>query len=513
MNNYTSCCSIMFMNNSADYGGAVLVDDGTNIGVCDSNPHQAPSLIQKYANYTECFLQVLDVDQFNFYFVSASINFTGNHARYAGSTLFGGLLDRCIASPFAEIYLSVILDIPNDKIVDGVSYFKTISNLLLDTVSSHPVKVCFCNNAQPDCSKSLMKQVKKGENFTVALVAVDQVNHTISNATIHAYLTFAESGLGEGELIQNTGDSCTVLAYSITSVHNYERISIYAEGPCRDASKSRKWIDIQFIPCSCPVGFQQKDTENSNCLCICDTALLPYISDCNAQDEILTKLNNAWISYVNQTLNSSGYLICKHCPFDYCIFPNSDHEVKVNLNQKNGADAQYAHNRIGTLCGACKSGFSLSIGSSHCVSCSHWHTVYLVVILLVAIISGMILVALLLVLNLTVTVGTPNSVIFYTNIVASNVSTFFPFSSSNFITVFIAWLNLDIGIDTCFFDGMDACWKLWIDVVFPAYLIFLVVMIIFISERSTRFARLIGRKNPVATLATLIYNIIIIIDY
>ena len=29
-------------------------------------------------------------------------------------------------------------------------------------------------------------------------------------------------------------------------------------------------------------------------------------------------------------------------------------------------------------------------------------------------------------------------------------------------------------------------------------------MIIFISERSTRFAQLIGRKNPVAALATLI---------
>ena len=93
--------------------------------------------------------------------------------------------------------------------------------------------------------------------------------------------------------------------------------------------------------------------------------------------------------------------------------------------------------------------------------------------------------ALLLALNLTVAVGTLNGVIFYANIVASNFSTFFPFSSPNFVTVSIAWLNLDIGIDTCFFEGMNAYWKLWIDVLFPAYMIFLVVMIIFISERST----------------------------
>ena len=51
---------------------------------------------------------------------------------------------------------------------------------------------------------------------------------------------------------------------------------------------------------------------------------------------------------------------------------------------------------------------------------------------------------------------------------------------------------------------MDAYWKLWIEVLFPTYLIFLVLMIIFISERSTRFAQLLGKKNPVATLATLI---------
>ena len=40
--------------------------------------------------------------------------------------------------------------------------------------------------------------------------------------------------------------------------------------------------------------------------------------------------------------------------------------------------------------------------------------------------------------------------------------------------------------------------------VFPAYIIFLVVIVILISEFSDKFARLIGKRNPVATLATLI---------
>ena len=51
---------------------------------------------------------------------------------------------------------------------------------------------------------------------------------------------------------------------------------------------------------------------------------------------------------------------------------------------------------------------------------------------------------------------------------------------------------------------MDMYWKTLLQLTFPVYAIFLVVMVIVIRECSTKFARLIGRKNPVATLDTLI---------
>ena len=84
----------------------------------------------------------------------------------------------------------------------------------------------------------------------------------------------------------------------------------------------------------------------------------------------------------------------------------------------------------------------------------------------------------------------------------ANRGTFF--SSTNFVTIVIAWVNLDIGFDVCFFNGMNSYWKTWLQLVFPAYVIILVIVVIFVSERYTKFARLIGRRNPVATLATLI---------
>ena len=57
----------------------------------------------------------------------------------------------------------------------------------------------------------------------------------------------------------------------------------------------------------------------------------------------------------------------------------------------------------------------------------------------------------MLALNMTVAVGTLNGILFYANIVAAKSDTYFiPFSAPNIVSMFISWLNLDIGIDVCF---------------------------------------------------------------
>ena len=177
--------------------------------------------------------------------------------------------------------------------------------------------------------------------------------------------------------------------------------------------------------------------------------------------------------------------------------------VSINLDLPNGADTQCAHNRRGVLCGACQDNLSLSLGSLRCLPChSHWPAVF-VAILLAAIIAGILLVTALLVLNMTVATGMINGFIFYANIVAASSSVFFPSSEPSLTipTVFVAWLNLDIGIDVCFFDGLDAYIKTWLQLTFPLYIISLVIMVIIVSEYSPRFAQLIGKRDPIATLA------------
>ena len=122
----------------------------------------------------------------------------------------------------------------------------------------------------------------------------------------------------------------------------------------------------------------------------------------------------------------------------------------------------------------------------------------------------MALVLLLLVLRLTVAAGTINGLVFYANMVGVNSAVFFQPQITtvpagliaNVLRVFIAWLNLNLGIETCFYNGMDAYVKTWMQFAFPLYVWALVGMIIVGSYYSGRVASIFGR-NPIAVLATL----------
>ena len=105
---------------------------------------------------------------------------------------------------------------------------------------------------------------------------------------------------------------------------------------------------------------------------------------------------------------------------------------------------------------------------------------------------------------MTVATGTIHGLIFYANILTANHSVFVPFATPNFLTVFISWLNLDIGIETCFYNGMDSYSKFLLQLAFPTYVFVLVGIIIVLCEVSKKFATLLGNRNPVAALCTLI---------
>ena len=297
--------------------------------------------------------------------------------------------------------------------------------------------------------------------------------------------------------LRNTTDLCTNLTFNVYSPHKNETLTLYAKGPCNGTGISQTQLKINFTDCTCPAGFE-KQLDNSkpdNCQCNCDPGVIPYVTTCSLSTVVAD--NDAWISFNKST----GFLISKSCPYDYCHVHTTT--VSINLNIFNGSDVQCTADRTGLLCADCKPGFSLSLGSSHCLQCQRDGSRLLPVIVFGAAIAGIVLVVITLVLNLTVAVGTMNGLIFYANIVSVNGSSLLRLSKPNFPSIFIAWLNLDLRLDICF-SGTSEYIKAWLQLVFPFYLIALVIIIIAISKCSPKFAKFIGKGNPIATLATLI---------
>ena len=483
---------LTFASNSAEYGGAVYVSDKTYWGTCASPSYLVHSVS------SECFLQTLGLHGRKYSNLNtANTNFENNRASVSGSTLFGGLLDRCTASAFAEVYLK-----SENVSIGGLDYLINTSTIQSnsESISSYAVRLCFCQNNQPECSYHTDPiHVKKGENFTLHVVAVDQFNETVSNLSIYSYLSSYEGTLQEGQQLQSTGDGCTHLTFSAFSLQRSEELIMYAKGPCGDAEMSRLKQQIEFLPCDCPIGFQRDTSDKTRCKCECDHRLEPYITKCNDTTGTLLREGDFWIDYISEL---NDFMIYPHCPLEYCQLSSSS--ISINLNSTNASDAQCTPYRAGVLCGACKPGLSLSLEGSKCVFCPKYWPALLAAIIIATLIAGILLLGLMLVLNLTVAIGTMNGIIFFANIVNVNKSLLFPFYTPNYVTVFISWLNLEIGFDTCFYEGMDAYGKTWLKLLFPLYLIFLVGVVIVLGEKSQRFAHVIGKRNPVAMLATLI---------
>lgn len=74
-----------------------------------------------------------------------------------------------------------------------------------------------------------------------------------------------------------------------------------------------------------------------------------------------------------------------------------------------------------------------------------------------------------------------HGLIFYANIIIDSKINNSIFEAPNFLIVFVSWLNLDLGIDICFYNGIDSYYGK--QLVFPAYIIyvFLLITIIIIA--------------------------------
>ena len=473
--------TVYWESNHARLGGAIYVENPSPFSIC----RPATRLLRE-----ECFFQLPGQNLSNG--IDVKLVFKSNSADAAGSVLYGGDVDNCKLAHGLDSYGS-------GKVFDMMVHNNDTDYKATSNISSDPFQICPCENNLPNCSKSnytASRPVYPGETFQVAVVAVGQRDGTVASrvrSTINNR-QYPTTNLQDDQYLQQTNNTCTKLNYTVFSQSQSVVMELSAENKqCNNNLR----ITVGLYQ-TCPPGFNFSELTRS---CVCQPRLASY-TECDSTTCTQCTIRNGvgqitrdssktiWVGYDNE---SDGVILHPRCPFDYCV-------SKTVVFSLNDSDVQCASNRSGLLCGACKEGYSLVLGTSRCWKCSNN---YHLALLIPFVVMGVALVLLLIVCKLTVATGMLSGLVFYANIVGPNRTIFLPVESTDVLSVFIAWLNLDFGIETCFYNGMDAYSKTWLQFVFPLYIWLLVGLMIFVSHYSRRFAKLLG-NNPVSVLATLI---------
>ena len=183
------------------------------------------------------------------------------------------------------------------------------------------------------------------------------------------------------------------------------------------------------------------------------------------------------------------------CPLNYC-----QKQRKFLLPVQ--PDVQCANNHGGVLCGGCLANYSVVLGSWKCKKCSDLSSYNIVWLTVAMALAGVVLVVFLLLVKMKVSSGTINGLIFYANIMSfSGLLDDQNCTIHPFLHVFVSWINLDLGIEVCFYSGMDVYQKTWLQFVFPFYIWFLVGIIIVMCHYSSTVMKLMGMRN-IEVLAT-----------
>ena len=505
--------SVQFLNNIAfDVGGAVYAEMQSAVS---------------------CLYVITDY--------SAEISFKGNRAQFGvGHHMYGTSVrsDRCDHNHMLQYLLNELSKRycihRNDKYdkhnIINISFDPGL-NETLSPVSSAPKRVCLCDsNGKPQCANvsHIFSDISvyRGETFTLSAYVVGYDFGTTTGMIHAGFLNsncFTQLGHPQDYQFVNNSEVCTNLVYRVLTKCGTEMLQLQAsvvpvpvkeehtlseykdiinhkiadyishDNGClgNDLLTTPVFINITLLP-GCPPGLTLTHDDTT---CSCYPALVNIKCSIQNKTGFLQWNSTMWVNATFNESHSTGIIYNRFCPLNYCKSGNK------TVNIGDDPSKQCTPNRTGILCGACSENFSLAIGSSRCIECPNSHNVSL---LLAFGAAGVFLVFFILALNLTVTQGLINGVIFYANIVWAYKIILLPseIQENHFLQVFIAWLNLDFGIETCFFVGLDAYWKTWLQFLFPFYIWAIAGVIIVACRYSSRLTNLIGSR-AVPLLATL----------
>ena len=498
--NITLTGSVIFMGNKAWFGGGIFFFSDTR------NCHR-PNLIIFQEPLDVLFhsnaaigpggaLYIHDVNSrcrewdpsfffYCFFTVNGSIrfislNFTGNKAS-EGKGIYGGTIQYC------EVEVSIKRQ-KGYKVLQNLT--KTSTEIQNEYAHDEAFEIRLCNGSTSN------NRVQRGQVFNISVIVLGEFNIPVYERV--AVTTDYSKKETSSEVVSQPynyiiAKGCRKLGFSILSRHHTGYISLHLPKCFFKPSSLTLTIHLN----ECPSGFE---LIINSCKCQETIFKVTGLQDlCNSSNGRIKCPQQDWMKPIlDENLTYQGFMWSPNCPAHLC---RNDKDNWLDFSSDN-VDFLCLENSTAMLCGACLQNYSLTLSSLKCSKCDSNNYLSL---LLVFALAGIVLIASLLLLHMTVSDGTINGLIFYTNII--NIMKDIIFSQDklppNPLIIFLSWLNLDFGIPACFYAGLNFYSYTWLQFVFPIYLWFLVGLIILACKYSSRATNLFG-SNPVAVLATVV---------
>ena len=449
----------------------------------------------------------------------ALLEFIGNH----GSCLGGGMHYETTCplyyannsfQPVDDKYTHPVTFWNNTAKISGADIYGNLP-LSIETcpqvvsMLSSTFQPCFCssdntNSTIDNCTKKIPEQlIFPGQNITFHVLMYSYDVNEGTYSPTDGKLDVVTNNRTQRESFRG---KCSLIDFkpAVSSFTNFKAQIFFHSGlDINEVTYFYKTYEINITVKNCPIGFS-KNSSISECSCSQSIAGEGVACDINT----LTVSHNGrlWIGTNNTSTpfasdsafghNETNCIIKETCLL-YC----STTPVTFSMND---TDGQCKDNRGHRMCGSCRDGYSLLIGSNKCGQCNNKYMYFITAgwIALFAV-MGILLVVLLIALNLTVSVGTLNGLLFYANIVKLYEPVFSTQGAVPVLRQLVSWINLDIGIEACFYNGMGAYAKEWLQLVFPLYLWVIIIFIIYLCRKYGKISRLVG-SNAVPVLSTLL---------
>ena len=518
--------TLIFKNNSAYIGSAFnvigsswfILNDGLDAKFIGNSAVTIGGAIYAYNEQTDECMFTSNGSNIGMFFYN-------NTASYSGSSIFSNNLYNCSAGK-KFINLS-----------EAKSFYHNISNSTLDRGLSTVVdRLCICwqqNNF--NCTTLQSINVYPGMKLHFPLAALDifnqvtfaEVSLSLLKFSFESYSTLITDWYFDVPIQTLSQNKCTLVNVTF---FKHPGTSDDPEAPFKMLLMVLPYQhtkQIIIIPKKCPLGFKICNTSHK---CECSNVFhnLGYQPVCKISSDGYNPLITItlpvttlfhWIGIINIknvtsfVVSTDCYLYCNfESKYDTYIINDNNNSILVS-NKLNDKESLCITNRVGVLCSQCAPGYSVAFGSRDCIRCSNWWLLTLIIYG----VAGPALIYLLYAMKLTLTTGKINGIILYAQVISigrlgiqlytikdygfTRLKSYF-----NIVTglIFLINLSINFSLSLCLYDGMTELWKSGIGLMFPVYLLTIVIGLIIISRYSVRLSNRIA-DSSVQVLVTVVH--------